>query len=582
MISYERERRRRERWSGWLHGCEASLAQVSSRLLIKTASGVLAALRGSTLSKSFSEVRNAVGAFPFAKIHSTGEQPTRSAVCTSSSLRLLRLCMGQGASRRARVGRVRSLAFLNSLRMTLKESVRIRASRFCQAQVVCQHPARFAVAAVITFVVLPGGMAFAQTDGGIHSAAESLPVLKLSLADAIEAALDKNPNVRVFRERIEAAQSASRTQLGALLPNLAGTAKYNNQTFFQGTIGGAPVRSQPFDIVDGRGSFSQSLFSLSLIDRWRASRSAFQVAQLESATTDNDTTATVALQYFEVLRNSETLDARSANVGLYEDLVTFVKSRQSGGMATGLDTARLETQLENERQRLELAKGDVERAKLTLLNSIGIGFDVKLMLTGELKGYDALLPSLDSVMQSAVANRPELKAQLQRIRTAELSLSSIKGERLPSLSAQGDVGQIGNDVNNSLTTYNVGVLMSIPIFDGGQREGRIGESRSQFNQETIKLMLVKNQVGMELREALVTMKTSIEQHRIAKDGLKASLTEVSLARERFRVLSSNTLELSNALNSLVRARDNMIDALFRVNASRVNLARAQGQTGDLR
>jgi len=57
---------------------------------------------------------------------------------------------------------------------------------------------------------------------------------------------------------------------------------------------------------------------------------------------------------------------------------------------------------------------------------------------------------------------------------------------------------------------------------------------------------------------------------------------VSLAQERIRMLSSNTLELSNALFSLVRARDNMIDALFRVNASRVNLARAQGQMEQLR
>ena len=117
---------------------------------------------------------------------------------------------------------------------------------------------------------------------------------------------------------------------------------------------------------------------------------------------------------------------------------------------------------------------------------------------------------------------------------------------------------------------------------GDSARGRIGESRSQFNQETFKLLLVKNQVGMELREALVTIKASMEQHRIAKDGLKASLTEVALARERFRVLSSNTLELSNALFSLVRARDNMIDALFRVNASRVNLARAQGRMEELR
>ncbi len=441
---------------------------------------------------------------------------------------------------------------------------------------------KLTVAVAVMSAVLPQGAVFAQAELGNPVPVEQLPVLKLSLAEAIQAALDKNPNVRVFREKIEAARAASRTQLGALLPNLSATGKFNNQTFFLGTIGGAPVRTKPFDIVDGRGAISQSLFSLSLIDRWRASRAAFQVAELESATTDNDTVATVGLHYFELLRHQETLDARSANVGLYEDLVAFVKSRQSGGMATGLDAARLETQLENERQRLELAKGDLERAKLTLLNSIGIGFDVKLVLTDELKSFEGLIPSLDSALETASSNRPELKAQLQRIRTAELSLSSIKGERLPSLSAQGDYGAIGNKFDNNLATYNVGVMLSVPIFDGGQREGRIGESRSQLNQESHKLALVKNQVIMELRDALVTIKASLEQHRIAKDGLKSSLTEVALARERFRVLSSNTLELSNALFDLVRARDNMIDALFRINASRVNLARAQGQLDDLR
>ncbi len=81
---------------------------------------------------------------------------------------------------------------------------------------------------------------------------------------------------------------------------------------------------------------------------------------------------------------------------------------------------------------------------------------------------------------------------------------------------------------------------------------------------------------------MVTLKAAFEQQRIAKDGLKASMTEVGLARERIRTLSSNTLELSNALFSLVRAKDNMIDALFRVHASRVNLARAQGRVEQLR
>ena len=411
---------------------------------------------------------------------------------------------------------------------------------------------------------------------------DEMPVLKLSLKDAVEAALDKNPNVRLYKERIEAARGASRAQLGALLPNLAGSSKFNNLTFFRGTIGGGPVRTQPFDIADTRATLSQSLFSWSLIERWRASRAALAVSEEESETTKNDTMATVALNYLEVLRNHEAVNARSTNVELYKELVAYIKSRQSGGMATGLDTARLETQLENERQRLELAKSDIERTKLVLINALGINFDVKLVLTDELKAPEEPVPTQGYAMDVALTNRPEMKAQEQRVQVSRFTLSSIKGERLPSLQAQGDYGLIGNQINNTLSTYNVGVMLSIPIFDGGQREGRIGESQSRLLQEEIKMDLVTRQITMELREALVTLTSAKEQLRIAKDGLKAAVTEVQLARERFRLLSSNSLELSNALFSLVRARDNIIDALFRANASRVNLARAMGQIEELR
>ena len=53
---------------------------------------VLASFRPSTYQMRFSEVGSTVGAFPFAKNHSNGERPTRSAVCTSSALHSLRPC----------------------------------------------------------------------------------------------------------------------------------------------------------------------------------------------------------------------------------------------------------------------------------------------------------------------------------------------------------------------------------------------------------------------------------------------------------------------------------------------------------
>ena len=86
-----------------------------TRMLKKSASGVLASLRPSTLRRSFSEIGNTVGGFPFAKTHCKDERPTRSEVCASSALRSLRPCLGHGASWRARVGRVRRKVFLSIL-----------------------------------------------------------------------------------------------------------------------------------------------------------------------------------------------------------------------------------------------------------------------------------------------------------------------------------------------------------------------------------------------------------------------------------------------------------------------------------
>ena len=406
--------------------------------------------------------------------------------------------------------------------------------------------------------------------------------LRLNLREAMDAAVDNNPNVRLYKERIEAARAQSLTQLGALLPNLTSTVRQTNQTLFLGTLGLAPVRTAPFSIFDARANVSQSIFSLSLIQRWKASREAMKVAELESETTRFDAMSAVALLYIEALKARETVKAREANLKIFEELLNLFRGRRGGGMATGLDTARLEAQAENERQQLTAAQYEAERLVLNLIHGLGISYDVRLILTDSLKTDTTGSVAIPEAMEKAMTQRVEVKAQTQRIKTTSLTLNSTTSERLPSLAAQGDYGLIGNRWTNTLDTYNIGVYLSIPLFDGGQREGRISESRSLVRQEQIKMQVVANQVGLEVREALVTLNSGKEQLSIAESGLRASVTELALARERFSVLSSsNSLELTNALFNVARARDNFIEAMFRFNAARVNLARALGQLDQL-
>jgi len=66
----------------------------------------------------------------------------------------------------------------------------------------------------------------------------ALPTLRLSLHDAMKAAIDENPNVQLFKERITQAQDQAFTQLGALLPNLSATASGARRRFFLGSFAG--------------------------------------------------------------------------------------------------------------------------------------------------------------------------------------------------------------------------------------------------------------------------------------------------------------------------------------------------------
>jgi outer membrane protein TolC len=402
--------------------------------------------------------------------------------------------------------------------------------------------------------------------------------LRLSLKEAMEAALDNNPDVRLYKERIEAARAASSTQLGALLPNLNAASQATHQTTYLGKFGLTPHRTDPFNVYDARASMTQSLFSLSLIQRWKASREALKVAELESETTKSDTMGTVGLLYVEALRADALVKAHEANLQLFTELIQMARDRRGSGMGTGLDTARLQAQLENERQQLTMARYEVERVHLNLINTLGLPFEVRLILTDSLKTDVDASPSIQDSVTTALAERMEVKAQSQRVKTASIGLDSTMSERLPSLQAQGDIGRIGNRLNETVETYNIGAFLSIPLFDGGQRQGRIQEGRSQVRQEMIRLRTVSNRVTLEVREALVTLTSAQEQLGIAKAGLQAALTELALARERFAVLSSSSnLEVTNALFSVSRGRENTVDAMFRLNQARINLARALGQ-----
>ena len=172
------------------------------------------------------------------------------------------------------------------------------------------------------------------------------PELKLSLREAIQAAIDNNVNVRLLKERIAAAQSQANTSLGALLPNVGGYLNGRNQTVNLAAFGLPADRlaglgltrsvTDPFEVYDARATLVQNIFSLSLIQRWRAARTGVDVATLEAEVTKRDVMEMVGLLYIEALRADEAVKARQADIDLSQNC--WLNARcQAAGIATGLD-----------------------------------------------------------------------------------------------------------------------------------------------------------------------------------------------------------------------------------------------------
>jgi len=452
-----------------------------------------------------------------------------------------------------------------------------------QSRRLCGFPGRLVVASLlsaITFLLLAGLACGEEREA-------TPPELKLGLRDAIQAAIDNNVNVRLLKERIAAAQAQADTNLGAMLPNVGGFVNGRNQTVNLATFGFPPDRlaglglrgnvTEPFDVYDARATLVQNLFSLSLIQRWRAAKTGVDVAGLEAEVTKRDVMATVGLLYIEALRADEAVKARVADMELGEQLLKLARDRKAAGIATGLDVTREEVQLENSRQRWLVAKNEQESARLNLIRALGIAFEVRLILTDELKLMPVETEQTEQALTIAREQRLELKAQEHRQKLAVLSLSSVTNERVPSLSLNGDYGWIGLKPDEAPATRTIGLTLSVPIFDGGQRESRISESRSRVRQESIRMKDISDQVTLEVRNALLTLESSRQQVTVAQKGVELAAKELTFARDRFAAGLTTNIEVTNAQTSMARARDNVVEALFRFNASRINLARAKGE-----
>ena len=413
-------------------------------------------------------------------------------------------------------------------------------------------------------------------------------VLQLSLKRAVDIALTPEGSARVALA--ERSVRVSETHLGqarsAFFPNIDGTVNERSQTVnlhtfgfnFQFPIPGFSIPSivGPFSIFDARASTQLTVLDFTTIRKYQASRTGLQAAKADLDVTKDSVSEQVARAYLASLREDAALETARANVELSQALERLAQSQKDAGTGTGIEVTRAQVQLANDRQRLIVAENNRRRAVLQLLRAMGLDLKMDVQLSDKLSYQVVDTAAVEALLETARKSRSDLKAQQQHQQTARMNYSAVEAERLPSLSAYGDYGTIGNEIVGAHPTHTIGVQLKVPLYDGGRRASRKQESLLQVREEEIRTRDLGLQVELDVRLALDSLRSADSQVKTAGEGLTLAQSELEQAQRRYQAGVANSLEVTDAQTRLDRARDNQVEALYNYNLARLELAAATG------
>ena len=422
--------------------------------------------------------------------------------------------------------------------------------------------------------------------------------LRLTLGEAARLAAQQSALAQGAQLRTEQARARVIQRRADLLPNLSASALQSGRTFNTVTFGisfpaapGQPPLFNPEGQVEGpvntidlRGHVQTNLFDYSAIERVRSARVAVGAASADAANTADLEATQAAGAYLRVLRSNAQLQARIADSTLAAELLGISRSQLQAGVGVALDVTRSQSQLAGVRSQLIAARNERDRAQLDLRRALNVALETPVELIDSLSDVvsDELTLDEQGATSRALRDRPDLRAAEEQLRSARQTVAAIRSERLPSVSAFGDDGVIGKDLGRVLPTYTFGIQLSVPIFDGFRREGRIEEQSAVARELDVRRRDLEQQAAVEVRGALLDLASARQSVDAARERLRLAEQEVAQARERFRAGVAGNADVVTASLTLNGARSQYVDALTALQSARVTLARAEGAVTQLR
>lgn len=420
----------------------------------------------------------------------------------------------------------------------------------------------------------------APTFGSVPSGPASREVLHLKLRDAINMALRYNLGEIESGENARIARGERLHALSGLLPQVSAGAAENVEQFNSATLGIKipliPRVIGPFSFSEAAASATQTLFSFTSIQRFRAARTAERAAQLNYQDTLDVITLIVGNAYLRVIEATSRIGAAEAQVRNAQALYNQALDQFQAGTSPKIDVTRSGVQLHTEQYNLSIERNNFAIAKLNLARAIGLPLGQAFEVADPIPYADLNPQTVELALNAAYTSRTDFRSALESLKSAQRQLSAVRGERYPVLAVNGDYGVQGPNFGQLHGAFTFQAGVSVPIFTGGRIKGDLTEAEAALRQRKAEAENLRGQVDYDVRTAFLNLQAAKEQVTVASQNIDLANENLARSQERFSAGVTDSVEVVQAQQSLASANDQYIASLYSHNLAKLQLARALG------
>lgn len=396
----------------------------------------------------------------------------------------------------------------------------------------------------------------------LGAALASSPAQADDLRQALIEAYLSNPSLQAARAQQRATDEEVPIQSAAGAPNVTATA--NHLEFIKRSPNSFTAPERRFQIgpdlqvpVYSGGAVRNSI---------KAAKERVAAGQADLRGTESAIFSQVVAAYMDVLRNEALVELSANQVDVLTVNLQATTDRFEIGELTRTDVAQSQS-------RLAVAEGDLRNARANLIAARENYIELVGKAPGELAPPPPLPGLPDTVGEAVVTaleNNPDLIAAKERAQAAGYDSEVAGSGRLPTLGVFAGLdytdyyGTLGGPVSSNFaqseTTANLGVQISIPIFQGGLPAAR---QRQAFARETAAL----EQVIAAERSVISQTRAAYSSWQAANaviESSEAAVAAAQLSLEGVRAENSignrTILDVLNAEQELLSARAQLVTA----------------------